>query len=48
MWALIEAAGELLEQLEACEKALAQGTGGSSGFLEGVRATIARAKGGKR
>ncbi len=43
MWALIESAGELLDRLEACEKALQEA--GSSALLESVRATIARAKG---
>lgn len=47
MWALIESAGELLERLEVCEKAL-QEASGSSALLEGIRATIARAKGQQR
>ncbi len=47
MWALIESAGELLERLEACEKAL-QEAGSSGALLEGVRATIAKAKGSKQ
>lgn len=49
MWALIGAAGELLEKLEACEQVLAQEGGHEGGlFLEEIRATIAKAKGGKQ
>ena len=49
MWALIESAGELLEQLEACEQVLAQEGGHEGGlFLEEIRETIAKAKGSRQ